>query len=248
MKNPYEQFFKNARQARQSESQVQKKSVAPMLSKKPDKRIRKNRASLSFGKLIGPIFGVVIALFGYLYFDKVESYLSKVEFYFLGSASAQEKTDAPATGSIPAETATTSAKTETQSLKTESADHLSKLNDRKKELDAREEELNRMEAELVKQKEEMENRLKELDTMRGKISGILEDRVKIDEQRVENLVQMYSTMKAPQAAKIFETLDEDLAIEILSRMKKKNAADIMNLVKPEKAQLFSEKYAGYKRK
>jgi flagellar motility protein MotE (MotC chaperone) len=30
-------------------------------------------------------------------------------------------------------------------------------------------------------------------------------------------------------------------------MKKKNAADIMNLLKPEKAQTISEKYAGYKR-
>ncbi|MNL86247.1 hypothetical protein D3C87_2148790 [compost metagenome] len=55
-------------------------------------------------------------------------------------------------------------------------------------------------------------------------------------------------MKAPQAAKIFETMDEDLGVEILGRMKKKNAADIMNLLKPEKAQIFTEKFAGYKRR
>jgi flagellar motility protein MotE (MotC chaperone) len=58
---------------------------------------------------------------------------------------------------------------------------------------------------------------------------------------------MYSNMKPPQAAKVFETMDEDLVVEILGRMKKKNAADIMNLLKPEKAQIISEKYAGYKR-
>jgi len=54
-------------------------------------------------------------------------------------------------------------------------------------------------------------------------------------------------MKPAQAAKVFETMDEDLAVEILGKMKKKNAAEVMNLIKPEKAQVFSEKYAGYKR-
>jgi flagellar motility protein MotE (MotC chaperone) len=53
-------------------------------------------------------------------------------------------------------------------------------------------------------------------------------------------------MKPQQAAKAFEEMDEDLAIEILGRMKKKNAAEVMNLVKPEKVKIFSEKYAGYK--
>ncbi len=78
---------------------------------------------------------------------------------------------------------------------------------------------------------------------------MLEDRVKVDDQKSRyGLVQMYSNMKAPQAAKVFETMDEDLAVEILGRMKKKNAADIMNLLKPEKAQVLSEMFAGYKRR
>ena len=55
-------------------------------------------------------------------------------------------------------------------------------------------------------------------------------------------------MKPPQAAKVFETLDEDLAVDILTKMKKKNAADILNLLKPERAQSLSEKYAGFRRK
>jgi flagellar motility protein MotE (MotC chaperone) len=55
-------------------------------------------------------------------------------------------------------------------------------------------------------------------------------------------------MRPNTAAKVVESLDEDLAVEILGRMKKKNAAEILNLLKPEKAQVLSEKYAGYKRK
>jgi flagellar motility protein MotE (MotC chaperone) len=94
----------------------------------------------------------------------------------------------------------------------------------------------------------LEKRLQELEQTRKVISQVLEEKVQTDDKKVETLVQMYSNMKPQQAAKVFETMDEDLAVEILGRMKKKNAAEIMKLIKAEKAQIFSEKYAGYKRK
>ena len=75
---------------------------------------------------------------------------------------------------------------------------------------------------------------------------LLEDKIKADDSKVDTLVQMYTNMKPQQAAKVFETLDEDLVIEILSRMKKKSAADILNLVKADKAQVLSERYTGYR--
>jgi flagellar motility protein MotE (MotC chaperone) len=130
----------------------------------------------------------------------------------------------------------------------EQIDHLSKLNDRKKELDEREEELNRMEQELQAQKTELDKRMQELEGVRRGISSVLEEKVAVDSKKVDTLVLMYSDMKPPQAAKVFETMDEDLAVEILGRMKKKSAADIMNLLKPDKAQVLTEKFAGYKRK
>ena len=110
----------------------------------------------------------------------------------------------------------------------------------------REEELNKKAAEIAKQKLEIEDKLKHLEESREKIAGMLKERITTDSQKVDNLVQVYSNMKPNQAAKVFETMDEDLVIEILGRMKKKNAADILNLVKVEKAQKFSERYAGYR--
>ena len=88
----------------------------------------------------------------------------------------------------------------------------------------------------------------ELEATRKNISAVLEEKVQADDKKVENLVQVYSTMKPPQAAKALEEMDETLAIEIIGRMKKKNAAEIMNLIKPEKVKVFTEKYAGYKQK
>jgi len=226
-------------------------------------------------KLVGVSFlGLIIAAYGFQNYNQVERYVKRIEISFLGSAFAEEAkptakpeaaaaakagdakagdtkaADAAATKSEGQEVAKNDAALSEKSgtMTDDQIDHLSKLNDRKKELDEREEELNRMDQEVQAQKTELDKRMKELEEVRRGISSVLEDKVKVDDKKVDTLVQMYSDMKPPQAAKVFETMDEDLAVEILGRMKKKNAADIMNLLKPEKAQVLSEKFAGYKRK
>jgi flagellar motility protein MotE (MotC chaperone) len=84
---------------------------------------------------------------------------------------------------------------------------------RKKELDQREEELVRREEQVAKLKEEVEGKLKEIQGYRNSIAVLLQDRVATDSAKVDTLVQVYSNMKPSQAAKVFETMDEDLVIE-----------------------------------
>lgn len=122
-----------------------------------------------------------------------------------------------------------------------------KLNDRKKELDLRESELAKLEEELQKQKTDLDEKLKQLEAMRADISKTLKTRVAVDQEKVDKLVQTYSTMKAQNAAKIIETLNEDLAVEVMDKMKKKNAAEIMNMMDAKKARRLSELLTGYQR-
>ncbi|MGE5087337.1 MAG: MotE family protein [Bacillota bacterium] len=269
MKSGYDQFFKNARQVADQNSggvKFTKNSTSRRLHldlapEDVEQQIRrrmkmqapkkgKKKASIPW-KMIGVSFmGLMLAIWGFQNHDEVERIVKRVEITMTGEAAAESAPAKPVSEikkTAEKETAETSGEAKSAAISADELDHLTKLNDRKKELDAREEELNRQEAELQAQKNELDKRLKELEDMRGKISSILEDRVKADDQKIDTLVQMYSNMKAPQAAKVFETMDEDLVVEILGRMKKKNAADIMNLLKPEKAQTISEKYAGYKR-
>ncbi len=272
MKSGYDQFFKKARQnaatgvgtrapshstasssrvpplrktASQAHHTLSERDMEAHLKKRMGMPPKRKPKKLSW-KLIGfCFFGLIVTSIGFVQRDKVEKVLAAIEIDFLGTAQAETPQRGP-TAVKPESAGPTSA---TQTLENkEELDHLSKLRDKKKELDAREEEINRLDSELQKQKGDLEARLKELRETREQISKMLEDRVKNDESKVETLVQMYSNMRPPQAAKVFETLDEDLAIDILGRMKKKSAADIMNLLKPEKAQIFSEKFAGYKRK
>jgi flagellar motility protein MotE (MotC chaperone) len=168
----------------------------------------------------------------------------------MGTAQAEEAKPAaaPAAAGVTAEnkTAVDGQSVAVEAKKADDADYLFKLAERKKQLDQREEDLNKLAAQIEKQKQEVTQKLSQLEDVRNKISAALEERIKSDDSKVDTLVQMYSNMKPQQAAKVFESLDEDLVIEILSRMKKKNAADILNLVKPEKAQVLAERYTGYR--
>lgn len=243
MKTGYDQFFKNAKQT--SQKKYAPAGKAPVFMKKNKKKSSFPIKSL-FGFLIVAGVGVFIAD----NFDTLETQFKRIEIG-VGLAQAEEKVTAPPATPPPIEGAVpTAAAVDAKSLiapkPVDDADYMFKLAERKKQLDQKEEDLNKLAAEIAKQKEEIEDKLKKLDETRQKISSALEEKIKLDDGKVETLVQMYTNMKPQQAAKVFENLDEDLVIEILGRMKKKSAADILNLIKPEKAQIFAERFAGYR--
>jgi len=244
MKSGYDQFFKNAKKVAAGDTP---KPAEKLRAKIRTEAIRKQKRKIPW-KLVGySVIGLVFALLGLQFHDQVENVVRHVEISVLGEALAE---NSPAPAVAPAKTAeeTKAEVPVKKELSQDEINHFTKLNERKRELDAREEELNRMESELAAQKVDLEKRLDQLEQTRKHISSTLEDKVQTDDKKIDNLVQMYSSMKPQQAAKVFENMDEDLAVEILSRMKRKPAAEVMNLVKPEKAQVFSEKYTGYKRK
>lgn len=255
MKSGYEQHFRKVKQAAKGEAPAPRPASSKPRSAagaSPDATVnallkakrKRARRGPPWGFIVFSMVGLVTAVLGMMHAEEVESFAQRVEIGWLGSARAAESAAPSATSAAPAPAAATESAREPAAI---DVDHLSKLNDRKKQLDAREAEIVRQEGELAKMKAELELRMKELGEMRGEISAMLSDRVKTDDSKVDNLVQMYTNMKPPQAAKVFETMDEDLAVEILVRMKKKNAAEIMNLLPAGKAQLFTERYAGYKK-
>lgn len=274
MASGYDQFFKTAQQVNGRSSPLQKPmakktnaktkkidnsrnqtlaefeaQIAKTLEAQSTQKRNKKRG-IPWRLVITSIFGLLMTLWALGNIEKVEKFFTNIEIEVLGTAHAEtaQAAESPVNGSDSKESAKTPVESAKKEWSKDDIDHFVKLNDRKRELDLREEELNRLEAELASQKQELENKLKRLEDTRGQISSVLEERVKVDEQKVDTLVQMYSNMKPQNAAKVFESIDEDLAVEVLGKMKKKNAADIMNLLKPEKAQVLSEKYAGYKKR
>lgn len=240
MKTGYDQFFKKAKQTSQVKTQI---DVKKLQNKKQSTKKKSKFPAVQFC-----LFALVVlaGLFLFEHAEDVEKQLKRIDIGF-SLAQAEEK-EADRTNEAKKDEKPADAKEAkvASEIKPDEADYLFKLSERKKQLDTREEELNRYAAEIAKQKEDIEAKLKKLEETRAKISTALEDKIKADDAKVDTLVQMYTNMKPQQAAKVFESLDEDLVIEILSRMKKKSAADILNLVKPEKAQVLAERYAGYR--
>jgi flagellar motility protein MotE (MotC chaperone) len=272
MKSGYQQFFKQAKQvAKQSalagvKSQAKSprskdrvstgtQEITNQLRERMKQKVNRPANKIPWTIVGISLVGVVVAFAGLNYSTDAEKFFKRIEFSLMGIASAEEAHEAKVAASQN-EVKPTEAKridrieegaTAKKEFSDEEINHFSKLNERKRELDAREEELSRVESELAIQKSELEKRMTELDSTRKQISGILDEKVKADDKKVDVLVQVYTSMKPQQAAKILETMDEDLAVEILGRMKRKPAAEVLNLLKPEKAQVLSEKYSGYKK-
>lgn len=261
--NPYDKHFKTLRgQSDKKRSMTVSQFEKELAQKKADKENEKKKKAKIPWKLGGfSILGVILTAYGYIHYDDIEKLISRIEVKGFSQAFSEEKAGSPSTApetkteakdagkeKAEAKTEAGAVASSDQGKQSDVLNHLTKLQDKKKELDQREVDLSKNEEELAKQRLELEKQLKALEDTRKKISTLLDDRIKADNEKIDSLVQMYTSMKPPQAAKVLESMDEDLAVEILARMKRKTAAEIMNIVKPEKAQILTEKFAGYKKK
>lgn len=268
----YQQFFKKAAQAkRESSSKVSgdrkftTKHVGtgkPTVSEEdllrkalrvPQKRKKAPFPWKAFVGLALTTAGVGVYL---VMPDYVENLASRIEVNAIGSAIAADAKPAENSkaGGTKSEKAAAGGEVgnpdvglQPKSVVPQDLSHFEKLKQRKDELDMREKELAELEEELQKQKVELDKRIVQLEEMRNQIAQILKDRVEVDQEKVTKLVDLYSNMKPKQAADVIGSINEDLAVEVLAKMKKKNAAEIMNLLSPEKARVLSEKYTGYRR-
>ncbi|MCB0365223.1 MAG: hypothetical protein H6624_19175 [Bdellovibrionaceae bacterium] len=278
MKSGYDQFFQKAKETAKKEAgprapngkaqQPRRPSAPPTdaeiairqalgISQKQSQKRRRRPAKLS--SILG-MAGVTagVAVMVWLAFEpwRLDDWFERIEVGFLGNVMAsetgQKKPEKSADSKNQKQEKNASSEGREPSSINESVpqdlSYYAKLNDKRQELDLREKELNELEEELHKQKLEIEARIQHLEKLRDQIAGVLKDKVEVDQEKVMRLVEFYSNMKPQQAAKIIGTLNEDLAIEVLGKMKKKSAAEIMNLLEPNKAQVLSEKFAGYKRR
>jgi flagellar motility protein MotE (MotC chaperone) len=243
----YDQFFRAARAVKQD---------APV-TRRNKKRRRPTKASFP----LLPVFAVTVALAGAVWaslnVEKIEKLVSVVDIRMFGRAHAETQTKGGAKTDVQASSKgenaaqaevhkATAKEAGSKNWTPEQLAVFNKLEERKSVLDAKEIELTKLEEELQKQRSELEEKVKQLEKLRAKIAEKLAERVGVDQERVAKLVEIYSNMKPQNAAKVFEDIDEDLAVEVLGKMKKKNMAEILNLLKPEKAQRLSERFAGYK--
>ncbi|MFW5837987.1 MAG: MotE family protein, partial [Desulfovibrionaceae bacterium] len=107
------------------------------------------------------------------------------------------------------------------------------LKDRKEELDRRERSLEALEKEL-------DQKLEKLTELQADIQKMLKQANTVKDKKIKHLVEVYANMKAKQAADVIETMDQDLAVKILSGMRGRQAGEILTYVSAKKAAKLSE--------
>lgn len=83
-------------------------------------------------------------------------------------------------------------------------------------------------------------RAAELDKRDKDISAKLMRLEKVTSDRVTNLAKLYDGMDPTAVAKLMANLDDSLVVELIPRMKQKNASDVMSLLPPARAANISK--------
>lgn len=113
------------------------------------------------------------------------------------------------------------------------------LSARRKKLDQREKELMTREALIRAAEQELDRKYQELATLRQEIEGLLQQQSEEEEARIASLVKIYENMKPKDAARIFDTLDLDVLVSVMSRMSERRLSPILASMNPERARTIT---------
>lgn len=113
------------------------------------------------------------------------------------------------------------------------------LSQRRKDLDKRDRELVIREALLKAAQQEMEQKFKELTSLRSEIEELLVEQTDAEKERIGSLVKIYEGMKAKDAARIFNTLDLDVLIQVVTKMSERKSAPIIAAMNPDRARTIT---------
>jgi len=111
------------------------------------------------------------------------------------------------------------------------------LQKREAKLLVREENLKTLEKKIREDLQKIEAAMVRSEELAGAKKGMVE-------KNVTSLSKVYASMKPAQAAAILETVDEGIALQIISRMKSRAAGKILGKMKKSVAKSISERLAG----
>lgn len=109
-----------------------------------------------------------------------------------------------------------------------------------KALKRKEEELAAKERTLQEMEASIRTEAARVEKMHAEIKSMLDEAKEIKDKRVRQLVDMLSNTKAKKAAEILQTMDDDLAVKVLSGMRGRQAGEILSFVDSKKAARLSE--------
>lgn len=120
---------------------------------------------------------------------------------------------------------------------------LERLQERRQELDTRHRELDMRENLLRATERRLEQRANELRELETRIAGLEQRRDEAEQTRFRGVVSMYESMRPKDAARIFDTLDMSVLIEVARAMRPPKLADVIAQMQAEQAKRLTTELA-----
>jgi flagellar motility protein MotE (MotC chaperone) len=120
---------------------------------------------------------------------------------------------------------------------------LQALGARREALDGRATQLETQDGLMTAAEQRLDQRLAELRQLEGTVNQLLGQLDEAQAQRVANLVDVYQRMRAKDAAAVFDGLDDGVLVQVASRMRQANLAEVMGKMDPVRARRLTEMLA-----
>ena len=112
---------------------------------------------------------------------------------------------------------------------------LQSLSKRRDKLNKREKKIGQQEALLRAAEGEVDRKVAELNKIRSELEDLLNRQKTIQDERIDSLVKIYGNMKPKLAARIFDTLEMEVMLSVISKMSERKSSPILANMDPEKA-------------
>jgi flagellar motility protein MotE (MotC chaperone) len=120
---------------------------------------------------------------------------------------------------------------------------LQALGDRREALELRGTQLETQDALMLAAEQRLNERVAELRQLETTVNELLGRLDEEQERRVNSLVDVYQRMRAKDAAEVFDGLEDDVLVQVASRMRQANLAEVMGRMSPDRARALTQMLA-----
>ena len=121
---------------------------------------------------------------------------------------------------------------------------LQELAERREALDIRSQEIDKRAIQLKVAETEIDKKLQQLKEYEEKLKKLINQYSQQEQENINSLVKLYSSMKPKDAARIFNTMDLEITVAILKGMKPSASSAILSQMNAEKAQAITAELIG----
>ena len=120
---------------------------------------------------------------------------------------------------------------------------LQALGERRETLELRGTQLETQDALMLAAEQRLNERVAELRQLETTVNELLGRLDEEQERRVNSLVDVYQRMRAKDAAEVFDGLQDDVLVQVASRMRQANLAEVMGRMNPDRARALTQMLA-----